>query len=366
MRIIQLFLFTLLPTFLFSQIEVTGRVLDKETLEPVPNVFVYAGEGSQMSLTDDNGSYRLILYPTDTVYFKHIAYRFFSTRTDTLLSHTDVYLLRDPLELTEITVHPQNAESLLYRAIQNLHIRFQTKEMIPYLVYCEEKTSKGDEREVYALVTAFLKGINKRRGTFDWNFELSQLDRIKTCSESNFYIKKKPIFVELFVRKIVNKKSRSDNSVLEMQDTDENQFVIKVSPKRLNKKNYFYNLFTINKQDTTLVEVVGQSYINVSELTSMNIKDVNWQITNHFAKVTFTKDEKTDLYCLKDEIMLGNCKVTSIDNSYDLSFKTTTSAVGKSRIPQHPPKKKIKPYNYELFEADFPNTPGFWKQHINP
>lgn len=359
-------LFTICPLALFSQLKISGTVLDKTTHEPIPNVLVYMDKGTQMVLTDDDGHYSLLLDSTtiETIEFKHIAYQFFTVRTDTLLNHSNVYLSSNPVILSEVTIHPLDVQSIYTHSIQNLLTHLQTKENIPYLIHCEEKTSNGDEREVYALVESFLKTNNIKQHIFlNWNLKLLQLDQLKKCNLHNFYINGKPIFVGLFLTDITNKKF---DNLLELQDTDENQFIIKVSPKQLNKKNYSYYLCTINKLDTTLIEVESQSYSNASELTFHKNKDANFQITKSYAKIAFVKDEKTDLYNLQSIIYLGNFRVTAVDNLYDIPFKVTTNLVEKLNIPQIFSKENIKPYNYSLFESKMPNSPGFWKQYVNP
>ncbi|MDR0725353.1 MAG: hypothetical protein LBF59_05010 [Prevotellaceae bacterium] len=51
MKIKLLFLLILFPAFVFSQTKIRGKVLDKETQKPVPDVIIHSG--SKISITND-------------------------------------------------------------------------------------------------------------------------------------------------------------------------------------------------------------------------------------------------------------------------------------------------------------------------
>jgi hypothetical protein len=349
------------PLLLCSQIRISGTVFDKETQEPVPNV-VISTDKNRFTITDDKGYYELEAHLLETVYFRQLAYELWETSIDSLSKKSDVYLFRDLIELNEITISPHHAQNLVDKAIQNLVSRYQTKKSLTYLFHIEGATSIGGEREAYALIEVILSKVNKKRGTFDWRFNLIRLDKIKTINEGDFYIKRKPVWAELFPQEIsINQ--RLNDYVCELQNINEEQFEIKISPKQLDKKKYAYLFCTINKQDTTLIEIVSQSYTSVSELTIQKVKGINWQLTNHFNKIKFVQDEKSGFYYIEEMTHLGTSKVGDT-SPYNVSFIETVSVLKDASNNPISIRKKIKPRDYVLFESDFPNSPGFWKQYI--
>jgi hypothetical protein len=113
-----------------------------------------------------------------------------------------------------------------------------------------------------------------------------------------------------------------------------------------------------------LTETLAQSYTNASELTfyEMRNKTKNWQTTNHFSNIKCAKDKETGLYHLEEVLHWVDFKVGP-DPVYTVTFRESASIVTASPLrPTHHEPKKIQPYNYILFESDFPDSPGFWKE----
>jgi hypothetical protein len=64
------------PLFLFSQTKISGRVFDKETHEPISDVVVSTSVGSNITLTDNEGRYNIIVNQSEPIYFRQLAYDF--------------------------------------------------------------------------------------------------------------------------------------------------------------------------------------------------------------------------------------------------------------------------------------------------
>jgi hypothetical protein len=275
-------------------------------------------------------------------------------------------LIRNAVELSEVVVSPFHAADLLNKAFRNLVLKLQKKEINSYLFHLEETTSIGGEREIFALME-IKRSKTSWKKSIHWDFNLYQLDKIKTINDRSFYIKKKPIWVELFYQNF-SVRSILDDYICELYENEAEQLVIKASPKHLDKKNYRYALYTINKKDTVLIGVTNQYYSNSDELTLRKInEDTKWQITNQFSDTKFLQDETSGLYYVMEGQDLGNLRVISdADSSYNVAFKSIVFIADKNPIDQiNTKKKKIKPYDYVLFESDFPNSPGFWKQYMD-
>jgi len=360
MRIKLSILFCFFPLFLFAQVEIAGRVFDKETQEPISNVVIYTNIGNKITMTDDDGQYNLTVNQLDSVYFRQLGYDFFIGLSDSLLLNPNVYLSRNIVNLNEVIISPENAQTLLNKAIRNLFAYLQQNKTRYYLYHIEETTDAGGEREAYASIEARLSNINSKKGKLDWNINLVQLDK-KIILEDSFRPKKLRIIqVELFPKRLsVN--SELNNYICKFYENDEDQLIIKVSPKQLDKKHYRYFLYAINKQDTILTEYISQSFPNSSEVTTQKFLSLTRQTLNHFSRLKFVHDDLSGSYYLKELQNTAMAKMLRDSSAYVCSVKVNAKEVSFNPIN---PTKKITQLDYELFETDFPNTPGFWKQYV--
>jgi hypothetical protein len=187
MRLLILLTFSHLA--LSAQRNVSGKVFDKETGEPVANVAILAGKGNRAAVTDEKGHYSLEVSSSgETAHFKHLAYQAMEIKAGALFSQPDMYLIPDAIALSEVVVSPLRAEEILKKAAENLMTHFETRKNNFYLIHLDETTSLGGEREAYALVDASLSRISRRLGTFSWKIHLLQLDRTEQINKEGFYV----------------------------------------------------------------------------------------------------------------------------------------------------------------------------------
>jgi len=355
-------LFLFIPLYFFAQTKISGRVYDKETLDPIPNVVVYSNVGNTITLTDNEGNYNLIVNQPELVYFRQLAYDFFTTSTDTLLLNSNVYLTKNIVFLNEVVIAPENAKVLLNKAIRNLYEHIQKNNVKHYLYHIEEETDMGGNREVYASIKTELSNTNNRTGKLDWKINLVQMDKKATLNESFRPKNLRIMQIELFPQKI-SVFSELNNYVCTFYENDADQIIIKALPKKLDKKHYRYYLYTINKQDTVLSEITSQSLSNSSEITEQNFLNLDRQFLNHFSRLKFVQDKLSDSYYLKEIQNIGIMKMSINSLKCTFSFKVNSKEISNNSVSS---LKKIKPYDYELFETDFPNSPGFWKEYVTP
>ena len=360
MKIKFLILFFVFPLFLFAQTKISGRVFDKDTHKPVSNVVIYTNAGNKITMTDDDGQYNLIVNQSEPVYFKQLGYDFFTGLSDSLLLNPDVYLSRNIVNLNEVVISPENAQTLLNKAIQNLFARHQKNKTKYHLCHIEETTDTGGYREAYVSIESVLSNVNSKKRKLDWNINLVQLDR-KTILEDSFRPKKSRVVRIAFFPEEMNIISESNDYIYESYEDDNDQLIIKVSPKRLDKKHYRYDLYTIDKQDTILTDYIGQSFPNSSEITTQKFLSLTRQTLNHFSRLKFVQDELLDSYYLKELQHTGAVKMSMNDFACVHSYKISSKEILIN--PTHS-TTKIKPFTYVLFENDFPNSPDFWKQFV--
>jgi hypothetical protein len=277
----KLLIFIFFPSLVFSQMKISGQVFEQQTGKPIPYTVVYTDTESTITMTDDNGDFSLEVNSSEPVYFRQLAYDFLVISSDSLVNNPTIYLNRHIIELKEIVVTSDYAQRLLETAFNKLNSQLQKKEAIPYLFHLESTTRTGGEREAYALIEASLSKINKK-GKNDWIFNLVQLDKIKVINNDAFYIKKKPLSLEIFPQGSYFSNNLKNYSC-EIQDSDDNQLTIKASPIHPDKDYYGYNLFLINKRDTILMEAMFQSFPDISKLTTRKFRGIDWQKLTHIA-----------------------------------------------------------------------------------
>jgi hypothetical protein len=363
MQIKLFILFVCCSSVTFAQSKIEGYVIDNETRKPVYGVVVFTNEKGQATMTDEQGRYFLDINLAGPIYFQHLAYDFLSTTSDSLLVNPNVRLVCHTVELSEIVISPLDAQLILDKAFENLVKNYFKKGLKSYLYHIEESTNSGAEKEAYALVeaTRILPNFKKR---LLFNYHLILLDKTKIRNESDFFVKDKPLKIEIFQRKI-GIQAYSDKYIYELYDNSEETFVVKASPKHPDKKNYGYFLYTINKEDTVLLECMAQSYPDSQELTLAKVRGIFWQKLNHFGKINFVKDKISGLYALKEILFLGEAKILN-EKAITESFKITGYEVTPAAVFSKVKKKKIKSWDNAIFESNFPNSPDFWKAYILP
>ncbi|MDR2495954.1 MAG: carboxypeptidase-like regulatory domain-containing protein [Tannerellaceae bacterium] len=365
--IISIFVLVILPFSLSSQTLISGKVLDSDTKEPIPNVAVYSDNNDKITVTGEDGGYSLYIDNAERIHFRHLAYERLSLPFDSLKASQIILLRPYTVELTEVVISPNFIMDLLHKAVQNLHSRFQIKTPQPYLLHVTETTTNGGDREAYALIESSILKINKQ-GEYNWKLDLLCLDKLRTINEEVFYINKLAIpNVGIVPTKM---STRWNNYIHEiLNDGDESQIVIKISPKHLDKKNYRYFLFIINKQDTTLSEFIGQSYLASEQIVVYQSKllDIELKALNHYHRLVYAQDNISGSYYINAYQHLGNIRVISKGNSHDMYFKITASLPDISSLNKENINKLRlrRPLEYLLFEADFPQTPGFWKSLVS-
>jgi hypothetical protein len=367
-----LLLFILFPTFVFSQTKITGKVIDKETQKPVSDVIIHSS--GKISITIDKGEFDFdINNQSEVVHFSHISYKSFKIQSDALQNNGPVYLVSNITELSEVVISPDRANYLLNKAIHNLFTNFQKEKTTAYyLTHIEEKTTKGGEREIYALFETLLDKVNAKKRLFDWDLKLMQLDRVKNMGKDDFIIGriiKRYFSIQFFpspFRFSYNTTKDTANIFLrEIYDENSDYVIIRSYPKYPSKRNYHYFLYTINKQDTVITDIITQSYANSNELTTKKVKNSNYGIYNHFHIDKFSKDA-SGLYYLEQNQHFSHIKVMG-DAPYEITLSALTHAVeniSTDEVETMNKRRMYLPYSYYLYRSKFPDSPRFWEKYL--
>jgi hypothetical protein len=275
--------------------------------------------------------------------------------------HGDIYLVPNVIELDEIVIFPNNVEYLLSKAINNLFVNLQKKgAKTYYLTHIERNTTRGDEREIYALFEAIADKINIKKIFYNWNLNLIRIDRTKNSDELYF----NHVGVQFFPVPLRFSPVEKDTAIIrEFYEDSNDRLIIKTYPRYPDKKNYKYFLYTINKQDTVLTEFIAQSYSNADELTTRKLIRSKYNISNHFYKFNFVKDT-FGLYYLGDLQHLSKRKIMS-DTSYEVTSKVLLHSVENvSDGDMDTSKKRVGSYDGNLYKSKLPDSPGFWKKYV--
>jgi hypothetical protein len=369
MKIRLLLLFIFLPAFVFSQTKIRGKVIDKETQKPVSDVIIHSS--GRISITNDKGEYDFEINRPETVYFRHLSYKSFNIQSNSLQDNGVVYLTSNVTELDEIVISPNRAKSLLKKAINNLFVNFQKEKTTTYyLTHIEETTTKGGDREVYALLETLLDKVDVKKEFGNLKLRLVQIDRTKKVGDNDFAVKGENITTDFFPAYLgfSSGKTKKDTTTfcVEIHDENNDYVIIKTYPQHPSKRYYYYSLFTINKHDTVLTEVIAQSYSDLNDLTTRNFKGFSYNISNQFDKYKFTKNT-SGLYCLEQFQHLVHLKVMT-DIPYEITLKAVVHAVeniSPDEIESKNKKRIYSTFSYYLYKSKLPDTPGFWKKYVN-
>jgi len=369
MRIKLSTIFLVFPLFLFAQVKISGRVFDKETQEPIPFVAIYTNNqstNSQSTLTDEQGYFNLIINHSDSVYFQHLAYNFYAVPSSVLLQNSTVNLVPQAVELADVTISPIDAQSLLKKAGQNLIEKLKEKDTRSYLFHVEESNTIGKERELYALIDAAFNRYNPVGKFYMWNFNLYQLDKVKEGSQGDFYGKIAYPLIRLFPFESINPKS--GDFIYSVQDIDSNYFMLKETPIHPDKKHYRYTIYKINKQDTVPIEITSQSLSDAEQFTRHDYKGTDLGIMTQFSTNKIVKDKETGYYYFQEVKNIGSINMKTNNSDFNVIFLSTASVLNNYSTTQGNAKKKIgflfQLFDKTLFETDFPNSSGFWKQYV--
>jgi hypothetical protein len=311
------------------------------------------------------GRYNIDVRLTEPIYFRQLAYSFFTTTSDSLLNNkSDVYLNPIVIELDNVVILPFNAQNILEKALKNLIKKMEIKKSRAYQLYLEKIIDTEGEREIYALLNTL---SNKRSSTkINWDINLLVLDKTKDLNKHLFYYNNRPIVRSECFPQEISLKSKTENIHYELYDTDDEYYIIRTSPKEANRKQYRYGYYKITKQDTVLVEVVSQSLPDISEIASRKRGKNSYAILNHFSSINFSINETTDEYYIQNVRHIYSAEVIRNNIKRNIKFKATSFLLNEIPDNNSKVKKKIKPYDYVLFDIDFPETPGFWKQLLKP
>jgi hypothetical protein len=346
----------------FSQIKISGRVLEEGTDNAIENVIVYTTDVHNFTLTNENGYFSLTVpNQSEPIYFLQLAYNLYQTQADSLLINPDVYLTQNDVILPEIIVEPVRAHELLKKAFKNLIERYD-KKMQAYLTHVEGKSSIGGKRELYALIEAKrIRTSIKKKLIFD--FDLVYLDEKENINEFNFYINGNPIKTEFFPQRFSMSSGEKD-CLYEIFENNDDKIVIKIIPKQLNKRRYKYALYTINKSDTVLTEYISQSMDNVFDLTHHKFKGGENKILNHYSKIAFYQDKESGLFSIESVQNTWKQRITLVNSSYDIINSASCFFINSYKDDVSINKKEINQWDNVLFEIDFPETSDFWKQYV--
>jgi hypothetical protein len=274
-----------------------------------------------------------------------------------------VYLTPNVTELDEVVISHHDPTFILSKAIHNLFAKFQEKKTkTDYLTHIETNTTRGDAKELYALVEAVSNKINVAKKRHNWILNLIKIDRTKKSDNDVF----KYIGIRFFPDNLHFFPVEKDTAIIrEIYEDNKEQLIIKTYPRHSDKKHYSYFLYTINKQDTTLIEVIAQSFSNVNEITTDKFRGINYNVSNHFHKYNFAGDA-SNRYYLKQLQHLISKKILS-EAPYEITSKVILYSVeNASEDDFYVKKKKIKSYDYSLYKSKLPDSPGFWKKYVTP
>jgi hypothetical protein len=341
---------------LLSQNVVCGQIIDSETNTPVPSVIVTTENNLSLTVSDSEGLFCLSADSTENIYFQQLAYNSLALRSSFITDNKKVLLSPHSFALDEIVVTPNDvAEKLFNKALENLNRSFEKNSYHSYLFHIEEKTSNGAQRELYALIDIALDKVKKKG--YNWNFELKNLDKIKITDNKQFYIKHSPFYFELFPLKF---NFVTKGFICEIEEENESEITVRKTPKTPDKHNFNYSLYAVSKLDTILTAITAQSLPDVNNTSQRAYRGVNWDVENQYYSIKIDKNKINGQYYVQEISHFASVRINA-DVPFYIEGKIHVKRIENPNNIEMPFKEKIKPYDYELFELNVPESPEFWK-----
>jgi hypothetical protein len=161
-----------LPNYLFAQYLLKGYVKESKHIEPMSHVNVYLKNSTMGSMTQEDGSFMLLLQdnpPIDTLIFSYIGYKDFKIALSQIHQpwNLSVLLEENNVNLPTVVITPLKIEKILQQSIDNfdknhLQTNVDLKGFIKVVVQLEDKI----ERMLYADMVLSAD----KKGAFDLSF----------------------------------------------------------------------------------------------------------------------------------------------------------------------------------------------------
>jgi hypothetical protein len=373
MKLILWMFSLIISTNSFSQIIISGKVVDSETKRPIESVFIQNRHKPEYSaLSDKEGIFLVSVCVSDTLDFYRIGYKLnfwvFDEERDV---HT-ILLKPAGYDLPEITITNESADKILQKALINLKKHY-TQDTLSYLWHgtlMEKKTK--DIRESYALYSAKIGKVSaKTNKKIPFDSQLSRLNHLVNISQQSSYVKSGRFTTDIYPDLRDYWSNNKNYKIVKVNSDNDSLIFIKCEPMNMNSINYLVKCdIIINKLDSVLL------YYNACLLNPIAEEDS----IKEYDKVRFlifAKDVKLR-NIIEDLIIRKNDKGYYIDSWHVkelvsilvdkkeelLELESISKAIpDKINTAFENKKKKLRGSTGQLFRLPATTTERFWEKY---
>jgi hypothetical protein len=371
MELLKLALFILVlltGTNSFSQISISGQVIDSETKNPIESVYIQNRNQPQYStLSDDHGLFHIVGKMSDTLDFHRIGYTFVSYVCS---EKNEISMTMNPIEydLSEVAISYESAEKILQKAFFNLRKQY-THETLNYLWHGDKKEKRrGDRKESYALYEVKVGKVNpSKKEKIPFEFRLLDINHLITSSNkmrngnARFY----PSLIDWTTNNKNIRIIKIDN------DNDSLLFINCVTKQSEKNKLHFRADFIINKSDTVLLYYSSNLLNPISEKDSITQYDkarflfLTWtfKIREDITKFSIKKNENGYYFDSFYSKILISFLEDKKEKLIDLEQMSTAILHPVNTGIEN--KKKLVGMSNQMFKLPATTTERFWEKQAD-
>lgn len=291
--------FSVFPQKSSKKIDISGKVLDKKTNQPIPFVHIINKESrGNLGMTDKEGNFVLSLYYlselSQTLRFSFVGYKSFEYLVNPAkpknINNLTIYMEEDIYQLKPITIDGKREEtslSILKKVIENLDKNYTSKHFSYNYLYREIAKDTGSySRLTEANISAFWKD-----GFTPDNEKMLKVNQLRSSLDFSKFKKNAPI-IDITLKN--NHDWIGQRGILfKMENLG--KFELKALEYNQFGKEYLYKIsFSTDKQPYIACE--GAIYVSDGDFAVRKIEMQYSPVFVHFAESYDSLREKSILY----------------------------------------------------------------------
>jgi hypothetical protein len=362
-KILALLLFLMSVSVVTAQYQrqtIKGKVVDKDTQQPVPDAIVQYGQtSSDYVYTGANGLFEIPAISNDYVYFQCFGYKSRSVLKTDIQKTGTVELELNPISLNPVIISPGLANELLEKAMINTKKNLLQDQPITYLLHLlRVESSSIFKNEIYMEYNATLskKELKKQMKNESIPYELD-LIHISHLQKSDF--PPSDLYgAEYHASHLFTFGDSKNNETMLSYTKDSTSMLLEIKPLE-GSSGWAKGQVYINKADMTISSIEIESVDSILEaMPFKKYKDKEYKIVRKTGNYQFEKVNgqyyMTDCYTF-----YRFCNIDEYGRKEYITYQCDAYAVELDNKKRN--RRKLSGYVQELFYFPDSTKREFWK-----
>lgn len=360
-RIIVLSFFVLSVMGVFAQTRplIRGKIVDKDTKEPIPDAIVQYGSTSKDYVyTGADGLFQIPFGSNEYVYFQCFGYKSKSVLLSELQKNTAIELELNPISLNPVIISPGLADELLEKSMINTKKNLLQDQPITYLLhFLRVESSSVFKNEIYMEYNATLskKALKKemKKESIPYELDLIHIHHLQKSDTppSDLY------GAEYHASHLFTFGNSENNETLLSYTEDSTIMLLEIKPLP-GSNGWAKGQIYINKADMTISSIEVESVDSIlAELPFKKYKDKEYKIVRKTGNYQFEKVNgkyyMTDCYTF-----YRFCNIDEYGRKEYITYQCDAYATGLDTMKRN--RRKLSGYCQELFYFPDSTKREFW------